>query len=133
MSDVEQRARDALNAVCAERDQPPYGDCETRGLSLAVETLCRLIEQQDAFRREVSDAARQAKDLIETYYGNSAEHGRKAATFLSRFILPEPVVDPDIQIVRDILHARVRKAIRHRWDLEMAAALRANGGEHGRG
>jgi hypothetical protein len=29
--------------------------------------------------------------------------------------------------------ARVRKAIRQRWDRDMAASLRANGGEHGRG
>ncbi len=83
--DVETRARDALNEAHGSMSGP-YRLCDTRNDFPAMEALCRLIEQQDAFRREVSDA-------VQAVLAGLGEPLRYHEAHLSRFILPEPV-DP---------------------------------------
>jgi len=104
--DVEQRARDALNAA------EPWGKWiqghHTRENNAAVDAVCRLIEQQDAFAREVSDAAK--------YVADSDTHPAIKSA-LGRFILPEPVDNVAIvareMVVADgvVRTANQRKAI----------------------
>lgn len=97
--DVEQRARDALNEVHRDlRNTTPYIESDTREKFASIEAVCRLIEQHDAKMREVSDAAAKARDLIEGYVGNTDDAGKQAASFLSRFILPDPV-DPLVEAI----------------------------------
>jgi hypothetical protein len=85
--DVEQRARDAMNEVAGERGYSPrlWDDGNTRKNTAAMEAVCRLIEQHDAFLREVSDA-------IADYFGQAT---LAAPGFLmgplAQYILPDPV------------------------------------------
>lgn len=92
MSDVEQRARDALNEACGARH---HFDRSTRDNNWVMKAMCRQIEAHDAtkadfeaFRREVSDAV---KMLLAK--GEFQIRRRVIEADLSRFILPEPV-DP---------------------------------------
>ena len=97
MTDIEQRARDALNTLYAERHNTfPYYDAGDERLNnWVIETMCRALEAHDAtkaefeaFRRDVSDAVKDVAlcdpDLAERH--------------LSRFILPEPV-DPLVEAI----------------------------------
>ena len=87
---VEERARDALNEVAMERGSGDWGSSRS---SEAVETVCRLIEQQDAFAREVSDAWVAALSCLDQLEfddrGEAAARGIRLV--MSRFILPDPV------------------------------------------
>lgn len=102
MTDIEQRARDALNTLYAERhNTSPYYDAGDERLNnWVIEAMCRALEAHDAtkaefeaHKRDVSEVAKRARELIEGYVGNTDADGKRAADFLSRFILADPV-DP---------------------------------------
>lgn len=122
--DVEQRARDALNEAHASR----YTNCGeyytqvcSRKDNFPLEAVCRLIEQQDAFAREVSDA-------VKAYGGRDFAGSLFDAAF-SRFILPEPVetedpVDALVELLAPVLTHGQGMAARERED-RFRNALRA--------
>ena len=100
MSDIEQRARDALNEVARERRHGLWHPTWSRDIDASLETVCRLIEQQDAFAREVSDMAKQVSVFINS---TNPEHPRgQCGIALSRFILPDPVDPIEAQITKII-------------------------------
>ena len=55
MTDIEKQALALVNEVRAERRDPPMVGL-SRDCFASQEALCRLIEQHEAFRQEVSDA-----------------------------------------------------------------------------
>jgi hypothetical protein len=91
--DVEQRARDALNAVSRERQQGLWHETWHRGMDVPLEAVCRLIEQHDAYKREVSDA------VVE--YAGRENDGSLFYRDFSRFILSEPV-DPLVEVMNEM-------------------------------
>ena len=101
MPTIEERAREALNAVSRERDDYARWDAsDTREDTIAIETVCRLIEahdatiaKSDAFKQEVSDAV----NGFERY---CTVTDTPFPTDLSRFILPKPV-DPLVEAIRE--------------------------------
>jgi len=56
MTDIEQKALALVNEVFRERGHGEWIKCTRKGEAL-TEALCRAIEQHEAFRQEVSDAA----------------------------------------------------------------------------
>ena len=84
MTDIKQKALALLNNVRTERGFAPV--VELYGSVFLGETLCRAIEQHEAFRQEVSD------ELI--MIGLSA-----ASIGIGRFIIPAPKPDPLVDIV----------------------------------
>ena len=92
--DVEQRWLDAVNAVKIERGRRPSDlTWVIREDDSVDEAACRLIEQQDAFAREVSDAWVAALSCLDQLEfddrGEAAARGIRLV--MSRFILPDPV------------------------------------------
>ena len=102
---IEQEARDLLNAVSQERaGYDTAAAHDNREELFSLEAVCRALEARnetqpafDAYRREVSEASRNA-----TYYAN-CQPG-EVAKILSRFIIPEPV-DPLSMIAREMVVA----------------------------
>ena len=93
MPTIEERAREALNAVSRERDDYARWDAsDTREDTIAIETVCRLIEEFDAFKQDVSDA-------LHEYFGELTEPDEIAV--FGRFILPKP--DPLIYLAREMV------------------------------
>jgi len=80
MTDIEQRALALLNEVLAER---PFGPND----NYIYVTLCRAIEQHEAFRQEVSDAVEGTLRSVSHWQGCDVEKFRAA---LSRFIISKP-------------------------------------------
>lgn len=89
MTEIEKKALELVNEVLAELE----GNCTPRTKPFgheAFKALCRAIEQHEAFRQEVSDAVRDAVEII-----NNGEE-EVAIQELSRFIIiakPDPLVD----------------------------------------
>lgn len=84
--DVETRARDALNGAVS--GAAGWGPHHTRKNTYTIEAVCRLIEQQDAFRRKLSDDMTRLAD-------KKGLHSE-----LAEYILPEPV-DPLLGVAGD--------------------------------
>lgn len=93
MTDIESRARDALNDVAKDRWKNDrrclWTKRHTRKNTGSIEAMCRALEAHDAtkaefeaFRRDVSEAVKVAKATMGSIAWNNT---------LSRFILPEPV------------------------------------------
>lgn len=59
--------------------------------------LCRAIEQHEAFRQGVSDAAQEATEIIDHWIGD-----RAGAKCLQDFIIPKPKPDPLIEVLRSV-------------------------------
>lgn len=85
MTDIEKKALALVNEVTS--DDEPWTLDYVRG-GVVFKTLCRAIEQHDAFRQEVSDAVEAAKRV----YGGH----REAFDQLDRFIIAKP--DPLVEV-----------------------------------
>lgn len=86
---TEDKALALVNEVakeCWQRPEEPYS-------FQIFETLCRAIEQHEAFRQEVSDAVKLSID-------RSGHDGLRAGhinEYLGRFIIPKPKPDPLVE------------------------------------
>ena len=85
MTEIEKKALELVNDVCAERGAMPHSEVD-RSWN-AVEALCRAIEQHEAYKQEVSDA-------VVDYFGPKDLDVILAGHLLERFIIPKPTVDP---------------------------------------
>jgi hypothetical protein len=83
MTDIEAKALALVREVLAERDLSDKRAVR-REVSPYTEALCRAIEQHEAFKQEVSDAAEQ-------YNEAAAPMGWEG---FDRFIIPKPKLDP---------------------------------------
>lgn len=83
-----------------------------------VEALCRAIEQHEAFKQEVSDAAEAfiRGDVIWQTFG--------------RFIIPKPKPDPLVRVINEVIYAQPQGPINEAtMAKEIRAALEALGFE----
>lgn len=112
MSDIEQRARDALNSVYDERycdgERATYYDENvTRRRLFIMEAMCREIEEHDATKAELADLKREVSDAAKLHIAEaercySALWASVTRDAFSRFIQPDPVkVDPLVEALRD--------------------------------
>jgi hypothetical protein len=86
---AEEQAVVLVNEVRAERQQEIWkGVGDRRGYGIVLEALCRAIEQHEAFKQEVSDAA-------EEYNEAAAPMGWEG---FDRFIIPKP--DPLVEVIK---------------------------------
>jgi len=88
MTNIEQKALELVNEVCAEWGVSPVKLAYINRDDIRHETLCRAIEQHERFRQEVSDA-------IHKHWGN-------LPCEFARFIITKP--DPLVEAVKDILN-----------------------------
>lgn len=92
MTDIEQRARAALNEAHGGIVWLPH---DTREIHPTIEAMCREIEAHDATKAELADFKREVSDAVKFDIANY-----DGLTFprLSRFIQPDPVkVDPLVE------------------------------------
>jgi len=100
---IEQEARDLLNAVSEERfGYSAFDHIDSRCNHRSVEAVCRALEARnevqaafDAYRREVSDTMRIVKSLA---------CGKTINGLIDPFIIPEPV-EPLTIIAREMVVA----------------------------
>ena len=92
MVDVEQKAQSLFSKVLIERGATHRNI--DRDVS-AHEALCRAIEQHEAFKQKVSDAAQEATEIIDHWSGD-----RAGAKCLQDFIIPKPKPDPLINVAK---------------------------------
>jgi hypothetical protein len=107
MTDIEAKALALLNEIKVERGKLVYYDVINRNHDVVHEALCRAIEQHEAFKQEVSDAAEMAVEAIVEW---SDEIDK--AEFLHQFIIPKP--DPLVDV-----------AARLGWDSDYVPVVRA--------
>lgn len=89
MTEVEKKANALWDAVIRERNPTYTGRTEqNRDNFSRVEAMCRLIEEHEAFKREVSDAVEEA------LRGNFV-----LPPILHNFIIPKPV-DPLVEVLQ---------------------------------
>lgn len=93
MSDVEQRARDALNEVFGSG---AYAAEDKRSRYREVEAMCRQIEAHDATKAEFSEAMR---ELDARLADMGLQEVSKARSIARCFILPKPV-DPLVEALK---------------------------------
>ena len=91
MTDIEQKALALVNEVRTERGWQPHRTLSQYDCSRTL-TLCRAIEQHEAFRQEVSDAVEGV--VNSTYMPAPSEHK------LRRFIIAKP--DPLVEALDEI-------------------------------
>lgn len=87
MTEIEQKALKLLNQVNADRGEGRCSDIWR--LFPSHEAICRAIEQHEAFKQKVSDAAEKAVEIIDYWSGD-----RDGLDFLQCFIIPKPEHDP---------------------------------------
>lgn len=103
MTDIEQRARDALNLVTGERDLIGGWERYGREEHTSIEALCREIEAHDATKAELADFKREVSEAVKLHIAEawrccSALWAGVTRDALSRFIQPDPVeVDPLVE------------------------------------
>lgn len=99
MFDIESEARARFNAVLDERGELTYEDAASRADYSEIEAMCRLMEEFDVFKREVSDVCEGLLNCtnVNKRYG--------ASLVLNRFILPKPV-DPVAAALCDLEDGR---------------------------
>lgn len=85
MTDIEKKALVLLNEV--EPEIEPWTLDDIKG-EACFETLCRAIEQHEAFRQEVSDAVEDTKFMVETHCDTEAL--ALVSNRLNRFIIAKP-------------------------------------------
>lgn len=100
MTETEKKALAQAVAAAGRRMQDYNIMSEENVLRQSIDAHARAIAQHEAFRQEVSDAVGEFWS-----YCNTTDTPFPQA--LDRFIVAKPV-DPDVQIVRDILHAHQR-------------------------
>ena len=92
MTDIEAEARRRFNEAWGEQCYSPRA---TRKTHPTIEAMCRLLEEFEAYKREVSDA-------VEAYMLDPQSVTGPASTLhLRRFILPTPV-DPLVEALNEI-------------------------------
>ena len=89
MSDIEQKALALVNEVA---NIGCYALCDAHPINL-IETLCRAIEQHEAFRQEVSD-------IVHHYV--YACGGPDAWEKLNSLIIPKPKPDPLVEALHEV-------------------------------
>ncbi len=100
MTEIEKKALALVNEVQAELEMPTHTMFH-RNVNWANMTLCRAIEQHDAYRQEVSDAVKETLTALAAH-GHCAEGS--AHDRLSRFIITKP--DPLVEALREALTRR---------------------------
>lgn len=114
MNDISyKKALALLNDVRTERGFTPV--VELYGSVLLGETLCRAIKQHEAFRQEVSDAAREYEEAGYCMGWEGFE----------RFIIPAPKPDPLVEVMKDL--SWDEEAAAEEWANDLRAALEARG------
>jgi hypothetical protein len=109
MTDIQAKALALLNEVKVERGKLVYYDVINRNHDVVHEALCRAIEQHEAFKQEVSDAAEMAVEAIVEWSDDIDK-----AEFLYQFIIPKPKPDPLVDV-----------AARLGWDSDYVPVVRA--------
>jgi hypothetical protein len=84
---IEAKALALLNDVLAERVH--WQMTGSRADNASIEALCRAIEQNEAYKQEVSDAVEYALDTTPD------------AVDLRRFIIPKPKSDPLVEVIAE--------------------------------
>ena len=92
MTDIEEKALELVNEVRVERGWEPLPILYRTNYE--AEALYRTLEQHEAFKQEVSDAAEMAVEAIVEW---SDEIDK--AEFLHQFIIPKPKPDPLVEIM----------------------------------
>ena len=113
MNDIEQKALALLNDALARNDPDDKYEYFSREID-AHEALCRAIEQHEAFRQEVSDAA---QEYEEAGYCMGWEG-------FERFIILKP--DPLVKVLNEISHEGGFDNFNH-YAHRLRAALEARG------
>lgn len=116
MTEIEKKALELVNEVFRERGHGEWINC-TRRYEALTESLCRAIEQHEAFRQEVSDAVERAVD-------DCGHDGLRKAYIHSRFFhfiiaKPDPLVDAMAECGVDPFES---------WADQLRAALAKRGG-----
>ena len=119
MRDLEQRARDAFNAVYGERSAGPSiyydGGCPRVG-NFHIEAMCRALEAHDATKAEFEAFRREASEAVKAVKARSGPRAWEAVIeHLTRFILPEPV-DPLLIEAREICSQMHHAQLPHIYD-----------------
>jgi hypothetical protein len=91
MTGIEQKALALVNEIEREEGEKELTTRIMRGLIMDL-ALCRAIEQHEAFKQEVSDAAEQ-------YNEAAAPMGWEG---FDRFIIPKPKPDPLAEVLEEI-------------------------------
>ena len=86
MNDIEAKALALVNEICLEKGVIPYAKLPNIEAS---EALCRALEQHEAFKQEVSDAAQVYEEMCWPMWWEGFE----------RFIIPAPKPDPLVEII----------------------------------
>ena len=115
MTDIEQKAQSLFSQVLSERGAM---NRNIDRLVSAHEALFRAIEQHEAFRQEVSDAA---QEYEEAGYCMGWEG-------FERFIIPKPKPDPLVEVINEA-DDMVRKPDAPSYAEAIRAALAARGFE----
>ena len=117
MNNIEAKALALVNGVKTERGRNSYSHYTrlNRALDDGHEALCRAIEQHEAFRREVSDAAQVYEEMCWPMWWEGFE----------RFIIPAPKPDPLVEVLKDLSWDEETAA--EEWAADIHAALEARG------
>jgi hypothetical protein len=94
---IKAKALALLNEVSGLKDIAPYSYLPNNDVT---KTLCRAIEQHEAFKQEVSDAVGDTLSMLETHC--DAEGFVFASNQLLRFIIPKPKPDPLVEVLLDM-------------------------------
>ena len=132
MTDIEQRARDALNVPMSRCDWRDLDDTHTRksnrhveAMCRHVEAMCRQIEAHDATKAEFEAFKREVSDML-LLMGFQ----RGDVRIVGRFILPEsvdPLVEEAAKMFEQWVNSTepgwemVERAIKHGMELANAA------------
>lgn len=111
MTDTEAKALALVNEFRAKCAEPtlPVTMSHVWAYGAAWEALCRVIEQHEAFRQEVSDAMEVSLRLTQGFEGTDAF---KAKVILERFIIAKP--DPLVEVFGHENAEQIRAAIEKR-------------------
>lgn len=110
---IEAKALALVNEVRAEREQELWKDVgDRRGYGIVLEALCRAIEQHEAFKQKVSDAAK-------VYNEVGAPMGWEG---FDQFITPKP--DPLVDVAESLGYFNIAA---QGWAGDVRAALEARG------
>ena len=108
---IEAKALALVNEICLEKGVIPYAKLPNIEAS---EALCRAIEQHEAFRQKVSDAA---QEYAEAAYCMGWEG-------FERFIIPKPKPDPLVDVAKIMGYFNTAA---NAWAGDVRAALDALG------
>lgn len=100
MTEAEKIWAEKVKAVCVERGWLMDPKKPSRLTHSTVEAACRLIEEFEAFRQEVSDAV----DAFNNRIGSNGIQGLRQQDWesLTRFVIPKPEPDPLVEVFDEI-------------------------------